>query len=105
MKKELKKALSPVAESSASKWKKGDLKPGAHRTTPGDPAKFVGWVNQHGVEFPVGKYEKFHVSTFGDVILPKCPNCGPITLVTVQVQGRCPECYYSVVDELNAITG
>lgn len=64
-----------------------------------------GYVNPHGILFPVGhKYLGGHVSTW-DVCLVVCPKCKRRNSATEAVKGACGEisCGYSQIDELDAM--
>lgn len=95
---------------------KTDLPPGIYKAThhilasekgPAVPGKPGFYVNQHGIAFPVGfKFRGGHVSSKGNVVLVRCPECGNKLGVSEAVKGLCDnrDCNYSAVDTLDEIT-
>ncbi len=95
---------------------KTDLPPGIYKAThhvpasekgPAIPGKTGFYVNQHGIAFPAGfKFKGGHISSKGNVVLVKCPECGNRLGVSEAVKGLCDnrDCNYSAVDALDEIT-
>lgn len=101
----MEKLTPPPADSL--KPRKSKLPPGRFYKAQGGegPEADLGYVNAHGILFPVGyKFNGGHISSF-DVVLVACPKCKKRPLAVESVKGICPEneCRYSALDELDAI--
>jgi hypothetical protein len=78
-------------EKKAAKGKAGvkELKPSKSSLDPGCHPQ-IGYVNGHGVLFPVGlKYKGGHISSKGNVVLNVCPECKNLQYPSQAIKGYC----------------
>jgi hypothetical protein len=92
-------------EKNAAAEKRAALEPGEN--------KQLGYLNDHGILFPVGfKFKGGRVSWRGSIVLNRCPKCGHQNMSTDAVKGVCANdkvkgtgepCGYSLIDSVEKI--